>query len=122
MLRRAVELQVLETEDVTQAGSLLQDPRELLESIREAGSLDARVEGALARLIELRPVSSVARAKKTTTSAKRLQLPDANQTMAPQRAAGDEVSSVEEAVEGLDPGSSTVAPARAGGGTAAAPP
>lgn len=117
-LRRAVELHVLETEDVSAAGSLLQDPRELVDQLKADKVLGEKVEEALARLIHLRP-SGVRFGGSATSKGRVIDLSGESGTLAGSREPdrlGDSKSGENEYAAARvalgDAGSSTLAPSR----------
>ena len=57
LIRRAIALHALETEDVNECGSILQDGRELVAELKNQGWLSGRVEDALGRLVEKLPTT-----------------------------------------------------------------
>jgi tRNA A-37 threonylcarbamoyl transferase component Bud32 len=105
-LRRAVELQVIEPEDVSSAGSLLQDPRELMDALVSSRVVSRAVLEAIEHLVELRPGRR--RRLTPTKSRKPVALDGGSSTLAPQRAEPAQAADVPQ----LGGGSETLAPSR----------
>ena len=121
-LRRAVELQVLETDDVSSAGSLLQDPRELIQALRDARAFPEKVENAIKKLIELRPGGArrpaAGTARQAAEAPGRVHLEASSGTVAPAREAAAPKAPLAKAPPERDEGSATVVPLGKSGGAA----